>query len=146
MFAIYGDLETVRFVGDSTPITREECIQWIEVTDRNFDRRGYGMIALCHKLTGDLIGCAGIVHPDQQEEPEVKYAFRRDCWGQGFATEAIGALISFARSEWGIKRVIATVAPSNHPSQHVLAKLGFTHVNDQTNEDASITQVWANEA
>jgi RimJ/RimL family protein N-acetyltransferase len=146
MFAIYGDVETVRFVGDSSPITIDGCKKWIEVTDKNFDLRGYGMIAFCSQETNEVIGFGGIVHPDQQDQPEVKYAFHRDFWGKGFATEAIGALIQYARSNWNVGKVIATVAPGNHASQHVLSKLGFGHVEDQTNEDASITQVWAIEA
>ncbi|MEI7985311.1 MAG: GNAT family N-acetyltransferase [Armatimonadota bacterium] len=143
MLSIYGDIETVRFVGDSSPITREECLQWVEVTNSNFLLRGYGMVAFCNQETDEVIGCGGIVHPGQQDQPEIKYAFRRNCWGQGYATEAITALVQFAQSNWNVGEMIATVAPGNSASQHVLSKLGFIHVEDQTNEDASITQVWA---
>ena len=146
MFAVYGDPETVRFVGDSEPLTREGCLQWIEITDKNFQNRGYGMIAFCDGATGDIVGCGGIVHPNQQEQPEVKYAFRRNHWGKGYATEAVGGLVRFARKSLGIRTIMATVAPGNQPSQHVLSKLGFSHIRDHINEDASITQVWIAEA
>jgi hypothetical protein len=143
MATIYGDVETVRFVGDSVPLTVAECLNWVDITDKNFELRGYGMVAFCLRSNDELVGCGGIVHPDQQQQAEVKYAFRRDSWGKGFASEAIKGLIQFARTEWNVGKIIATVAPGNASSQRVLAKLGFLREEDQVNEDDSITQVWA---
>jgi len=95
MTTIYGDRETVRYVGDGEPLDEETCQHWIEVTDRNFDIRGYGMVALESKSTGELIGCIGIVHPDQQELPELKYSFRQDQWGGGIGQRGGGGDPSF---------------------------------------------------
>lgn len=86
MSAVYGDPETVRYVGDSEPLPEADCIRWIEVTDRNFELRGYGMIGFVENVTGEVVGFAGVVHPGGQAEAEVKYAFRRDQWGRGFST------------------------------------------------------------
>ena len=141
MLAIYGDRETVRFVGDSEPLSEESCRHWVDVTDRNFERRGYGMVALVSRETGEMVGCAGIVHPGGQEEPELKYAFRRDQWGKGFATEAAVGLVGHARAAWGVKRIIATVMPDNTPSQQVLVKAGFVLREERLDEDGPI-QVW----
>lgn len=142
MFAVYGDLETVRYVGDSEPITLEDCLRWVEVTDRNFEKRGYGMVALCDRVSGEIVGFAGIVHPDQQPEPEVKYAFHRSQWGKGLATEAVAGIVRWVRDSFAVGEIIATVFPANHASQKVLSKAGFQHAEDQTNEDGTITQVW----
>ncbi len=142
MFSVYGDLETVRYVGDSEPITMEGCLRWVEVTDRNFEKRGYGMVALCDRTNGQVLGFIGIVHPDQQPEAEVKYAFHRDHWGKGLATEAVIGVVQWAQSACGVGEIIATVFPSNLASQNVLAKAGFHHVENSPNEDGSITQVW----
>jgi len=142
MHAIYGDLETVRYVGDAELLSKESCLEWVEITDRNFERRGYGMVAFVDRASGEIVGCGGIVHPGQQEEPEVKYAFRRDQWGKGYASEAVIALVGYARGHWGVSRIIATAHPENSPSHRVLAKGGFTHAQDRVNEDGSITQVW----
>lgn len=143
MMAIYADRETVRFVGDSEPINLEDCTKWIDVTDRNFERRGYGMVGLESKDSHEIVGCAGIVHPDQQLEAEVKYAFRKDQWGKGLATEAIRGLVEWGRQTHNLKELIATVAPGNIPSQNVLSKVGFTLREIEDNEDGSQTQVWA---
>jgi RimJ/RimL family protein N-acetyltransferase len=142
MTAIYGDEEAMVFVGDGRALSEADCLYWIEVTDKNFQRRGYGMIAFVERATGELIACGGIVHPGQQEEPEVKYAIRRDKWGHGFATEAVRGLISYGSSVLGLTWMQATIAPGNSASQRVVSKAGFRHVRDRVNEDESVTQVW----
>ena len=142
MVAIYGDREAMRYVGDAEPLPADACRHWVDVTDGNFERRGYGMVAVCDRSSNELIGCVGIVHPGQQPEAEVKYAFRRDQWGKGYATEAVIALVAFGRQNWGVSRLIATLYPANTASQRVLAKAGFHHASDRTNDDGSITQVW----
>jgi len=142
MLAVYGNAESMRYVGDSRPLPEEACRYWVEVTDKSFERRGYGMIALEEKGTGDVIGFAGVVHPGQQEQAEVKYAIRKDRWGEGFATEAVRGLVAHARSAWGVGSMIATVFPENDASQNVLAKAGFTRAEDRSNDDGTTTRVW----
>jgi len=142
MHSIYGDALSMEFVGDGLPLPIEACRHWVEVTDRNFKRRGYGMVGAIEKSTGELIACAGIVHPSQQEEPEIKYAIRRDKWGLGFATELVTALVSFAQSSLAKTWLMATVNPAHIRSQSVLTKAGFRRGADRVNEDGSLTQVW----
>lgn len=142
MCAIYGDEESMRFVGDARPLPVDICLHWIDVTDGNFERRGYGMMAACEKESGELVACVGVVHPNQQEEPEIKYAIRRDRWGRGLATELVAGIVEYARTELGKSRLIATVHPDHVKSQRVLQKVGFERGEDRINEDGSITQVW----
>jgi len=53
--------------------------------------------------------------------------------GQGYATEAAGALLTWAR-EQGATTVFASVAPTNHPSRAVVRKLGFVLTGSQIDE------------
>ncbi len=100
------------------------------------------MVAFVAKDRGEIIACAGIVHPNQQTQAEVKYALRRDEWGKGFATEAVRGLVDHARANWDVTDLIATVYPDNLASQNVLRKAGFVHEEDRKNEDGSVTSVW----
>lgn len=142
MASIYGDPEAMRFVGDGRSLTVADCLYWVEVTDKNFEKRGYGMVAFVERDSNDLIGCAGLVHPDQQPEAELKYAVRRDKWRQGFAVEMAGGLLEYAQRCLAISCIQATVYSEHLVSQRVLARLGFRKVRDRVNEDESITQVW----
>lgn len=138
---MYGDAEAMRYVGDGEPITKAQCEEWIQVTHRNYAQRGYGMFALVEAENGAIIGFAGLVHPGGQVEPEVKYALLKSHWGRGFATEAVRGMLAYA-SERQLARVIATVHPDNHASQHVLEKCGMGLAERRVNEDDSITLVY----
>lgn len=143
LLAVYGDAEAMRWVGDGRPITPAECEQWVEVTDRNFRVRGYGMFAVVERESSRVVGFCGLVHPGGQPTAELKYAFVRQAWGQGFATEAATALLRHAPEAFGLHEVIATAAPENEASHRVLLKTGMRREALRRNEDGSSTQLFA---
>lgn len=61
---------------------------------------------------------------------ELGYNLRRDCWNCGYATEAVGAVLSFAEHTLHIHRIIADHAKENPASGRVLEKNGFVYVKD----------------
>lgn len=69
-----------------------------------------------------LIGCVGLARCE--DETELGYWIGQRHWGQGYATEAVRAMLSLARSI-GHRRVIATPFADNGASARVLAKAGF---------------------
>lgn len=142
LYAVYSDADAMRWVGDGTPISRAGCEQWLQVTSDNYERRGYGMFALVERASGQVIGFAGLVHPGNQEEAEIKYAFLRPHWGQGLASEAVPLLLRYGNEQHGLERIIATVAPEHRASQRVLEKAGLELAQRRQNEDGSITFVY----
>jgi len=142
MLAVYGDAEAMRWVGDGTPLTAEECEQWLAVTADNYRQRGYGLFALVERATGAVVGFGGLVHPGGQAEVEVKYALLRPVWGRGYATEVARALLDYGAAAHGLQEVLATVAPDNHASQRVLAKAGMRRGALRQDEDGSQTQLF----
>ncbi len=83
------------------------------------------MFALDDRITGETVGFCGLVHPGDQAEVEVKYAFLKDCWGKGYASEMLPALLTYAAKALGIGEIMATVAEGNIASQRVLQKSGL---------------------
>jgi RimJ/RimL family protein N-acetyltransferase len=142
IFAVYGDAEAMRWVGDGQVITMPECERWLEVTLANYRKYGYGMFALESPADAFVIGFAGIVHPGGQQEPEVKYALRRSHWGKGFATEAVEGLLAYGAGSHALARIIATTAPDNGASHRVLMKAGFVRGALRDNDDGSQTQLF----
>lgn len=142
LLEVYGDAEAMRFVGDGTPLTEEEADLWFEVTFGNYARRGYGMFTLEDRASGQVVGFAGLVHPGDQPEAEVKYALARTWWGRGLATEAVTHLLEVARSRYGLREVIATVAPEHAASQRVLLKVGMSRREDRVYEDGGRSLVF----
>lgn len=142
LLEVYGDAEAMRWVDDGSPLTEAEARAWVQVTQNNYRKRGYGMFALEERATRKVIGFCGLVHPGGQSEAEVKYAFLRTHWGRGLATEAVKELLSYGERRHGLTHVIATVDPDNLASQSVLAKVGMAKTELRKNEDGSRTQVF----
>jgi [ribosomal protein S5]-alanine N-acetyltransferase len=59
--------------------------------------------------------------------PDIELGFHlgRGCWGQGYATEAAGACLAWARAEQA-ERVVTIVDAANQRSTRVLHKIGIT--------------------
>lgn len=79
-----------------------------------------------HAATGRVIGAVelrllSVVH----RRGEFGYVFRRDEWGQGYATEAARALVGFGFERLGLERIQATCDPANQASARVLQKAGL---------------------
>ena len=142
LMAVYGDADAMKWVGDGQPITEEECREWLVVTRRNYEKRGYGMFAVEFRSEPGAIGFCGIVHPGGQEEAEVKYAYLRRCWGQGIATEVLRGLIRYGAGAHSLSRMIATTAPENAASHAVLIKAGMGRGELRSDEDGGFTQLF----
>jgi len=144
LFAVYGDAEAMKWVDDGQPIAWQSCVDWVGVTHRNYAARGYGMTAIVLKETARIVGFCGVVHPGGQIEPELKYAYLREVWGIGLATEVARAMISYAADAFSLRRIIATTDPDNLASHRVLIKAGMSHLETTPNDDGSFTKtfVW----
>jgi RimJ/RimL family protein N-acetyltransferase len=140
--AVYGDADAMKWVGDGNPLTETACQEWLNVTNRNYAKYGYGMFAVALKSESTVIGFCGIVHPGGQKEAETKYAYLRGFWGQGIASEALAGLIAHGIKTHSIRRMIATTSPENIASHRVLLKAGMVRGDLCTNEDGSLTQIF----
>ncbi len=110
-------------------LDRDETKAWIDKVIAHYEKHGAGMWA-CHlKETGEFVGQCGLYFQtdvDGKEEVEVGYLFLRKFWSQGYATEAAKAVMDYARSQLGFKRLISLVRPENLPSRRVAEKNGLT--------------------
>ncbi|UQN28120.1 GNAT family N-acetyltransferase [Brachybacterium kimchii] len=86
------------------------------------DSLGLLMVERCHE--GDAIGYCGLIEEDDAEGPQIAYELLRATQGNGYATEAAGEVVRWARRA-GHDRLRATVWDWNVASLRVLAKLGF---------------------
>ncbi len=69
---------------------------------------------------GDIIGKAGI-----WKAPQLGYFLRRDCWGNGYMSETLAALIPHLSETMGLSVMTAEVDPQNEPSIKLLKQFGF---------------------
>ncbi len=66
---------------------------------------------------------------------DVAYVFHPAAWGQGYAREAMGALLAFLHQDLGVQRYRATIDTRNAPSQRLVEHVGFTRVREVKGAD-----------
>jgi len=92
------------------------------------EKHGFGLWAVQLRASGEVIGAAGLNHLADGPEIEVGYRFRREHWGNGYATEAAHASIHFGFGELRFERIVAVTLPTNRASRRVMEKCGMTFV------------------
>lgn len=89
-----------------------------------------------------LIGwCCIQLSAEDERLGELMYVFRRNAWGQGYATEAARALLDFGFSQLKLHRIHATCRPENRASWRVLEKLGM-HNEGRLRQNTWIRGKW----
>jgi [ribosomal protein S5]-alanine N-acetyltransferase len=122
---VLSDPETMRFY--PAPLDPAAVEEWIARNHRRYSKDGHGLWAIVLKSTGELIGDGGLTMQtvDDSEEIEIGYHVRRDCWGQGFATEAARACREYGFRKLRAERLISLIRPENLPSRRVAEKNGM---------------------
>ena len=119
--------EIIRYAQSKPVASLEDALEMMKSAPfHDYATYGYGRFACVWKETGDVIGFSGVKFVPEISETELGYRFFPEYWGKGLATEAGQASIEFARSDLGLKRLVAMVHPDNVASARVLAKLGFS--------------------
>ena len=106
----------------------EQAREWLESLAESDDPTlEFGFV---RKSDGLLIGSGGI-GPNEEGVWEVGYNLRRDCWGQGYASEAAREMIRFAHDSLGAREFGGNCAAANPASGRVLEKCGmrFDHAH-----------------
>jgi len=121
------DHETVRFMtwGPNTPEDTRNFIQ-LAITQQSVEPRVNYHFVVTLRETHEIIGGCGIhIKRPEHRSAEIGYCFNSTYWGQGYATETMGALLKFGFKELNLHRIIATCDPANIGSERVMQKNGL---------------------
>ncbi|GAC1339946.1 MAG: hypothetical protein NVSMB18_09080 [Acetobacteraceae bacterium] len=87
-------------------------------------RTGVGMWTV-RDQSGAMIGLTGLHDRPDGRGIALRFAFRPEARGLGFAREAAGAALRFAHGRAGLRRVIGVARESNLTSRTVLGAIGM---------------------
>src|SRR5262245_40804058 len=122
--AMGADPEVMRFLGDGHPMNRADAWRQIAMLLGHWELKGFGLWAVEERATGTFLGRIGCLQPEGWPAFEIGYALARHAWGKGFALEAAGASLRYARETLGKREIISLIRPTNAPSIRVATKLG----------------------
>lgn len=136
---IWGDSEVLRYMprmGHTPPDAFAEARLTFFTGLR--ERKQVGAWAITQKADGQFMGHCMLAHREALNEYELGYAFGKDFWGQGYATETARAVARFGFEYTHLDRIFAVVVPENTPSWHILERLGFVYEMDVTRYNMSL--------
>lgn len=124
----FNDKEAVEFLptfGLSSNLERAEY--WIQRQLNRYKENNFGLQALIHKKTNEIVGQCGLLKQevDGQIEIEVGYHIFKKLWGQGYAPEAAKLFIEYAFKNDLADSVISIIDIQNIKSQIVADKNGL---------------------
>ncbi len=128
IFAMMSDPETMRF-WDWPAFTERETVAEIvaaQIADVREGRALYWAVAL--SPDGPAIGSCDLSEIDRHHRrAEVGFLFDRAHWGNGYASEAMAAVVARAFDRLELRRLWARFHAGNEASRNLLERLGFSY-------------------
>ncbi|MCW3840309.1 GNAT family N-acetyltransferase [Micromonospora yasonensis] len=100
--------------------------------------RPHGHFQMIERETGLTVGGIGLKLPVLDGAVEFGYGIVPSRRCRGYTTEAVRALVAFARTVPGVAEVFATVNPANAPSVRVLEKAGLRHTGTVASDEGPL--------
>lgn len=126
---ICADPDVMRYIGNGSTRTAEQASKAITKFETEWLEKGYGLFAVEHKQTGALIGFTGFSQPGFLPEilpsVEIGWRFSRGSWGNGYASEAALAALSYGTNTLGLTDIVSIYQIGNDASERIMRKLGM---------------------
>lgn len=134
LFELDNDPEVHRFLGNNPVMEIEKIQEIIKAIHSQYKKYGIGRFAVELKETGEMVGWSGLKYETGLEKfgnyYDLGYRLKRAHWGKGIAYEAAIASLNFGFDKLDLEKICAGAHIDNGASNHLLKKLGFTHLDD----------------
>lgn len=107
-----------------------ETEEWLKTELSKLSSDTWFRWAVEDRLTAELYGTALVYFEPAYGEFEIGYNLGWKHWGRGYATEAMRAVVDFAKNTLKVRELVARCAKENPASENVMKKLGFEYCKD----------------
>ncbi|HEX5050764.1 MAG TPA: GNAT family N-acetyltransferase [Planctomycetota bacterium] len=118
-----ADADVTRYLGWPRHVSIADTRAFLAGCDDEWQRWPAGPLLAFAREGGQLLGSTGLAFETAQRA-STGFAFARDSWGKGYATEALSAMISLART-LGVRRLYALCHTEHRASAKVLERCGM---------------------
>jgi ribosomal-protein-alanine N-acetyltransferase len=119
-----SDPEVTRFVGWPRHKSLADTEAFLQFSEAQWNQWPAGPYLVRSRNDGSLLGSTGLAF-ESLDRASTGYVFARDAWGQGFASEALTAMVALA-ANLRVRRLEAMCHAAHAASARVLEKAGFT--------------------
>ena len=129
---LFGDGDVCRYLLFDPHQDISESMESIENTLARYEAGGCYRWGIALKEEDTLIGVIELLRFDEETDTcSFAYMLSCDSWNQGFATEALSAVIRFAFEKMDVERILVDHMSPNAASGAVMRKAGMTHVGTE---------------
>lgn len=128
MYEMNSDPIVQKYTGDKLITSVEEAKNLlINVVFKDYEKHGYGRLAVIYKPDNKLIGFTGFKYlPEADGKTDLGYRFIPEYWGKGIATESALMSLKYGFKDLGLKTIYAFTETENIGSVKIIQKLGFS--------------------
>ena len=123
--AYASDLENTKFMMFLPYASLEETAQALRGAEEEWRKSEPARCEFVILKDGAQIGDIALYFTADRSRAELSWIIDKAFWRQGYASEAAGALIDYARKQWGVRSVFACCDAENIGSRRVMEKLGM---------------------
>lgn len=125
VFEWVSDERVARYMVYNTYTDIEQVKAWLMAACRDTSTFHFGFE---RNSDSKLIGSGDIGPYRKQGGWGFGYNFRYDCWGMGYATEAVQAMIAYVHEKFGARKFASSHCEPNLASGNVMRKCGLHFV------------------
>ncbi len=128
--AMWADARITEHIGGKPQSEEESWTRFLRYAG-HWSVMGFGYWVVEEKASGNFLGEVGFadykreIQPSLKGVPEIGWVLAAHAHGQGFATEAVRAAVTWGDKYFPSKRTACIIAPENLPSIRVAEKCGY---------------------
>jgi RimJ/RimL family protein N-acetyltransferase len=124
LYSIMKDGRVMQHIGNGA-MSRAEVVDLVDRVEKRWQSIGMGWWTIRLKTSDQVVGQICLQPLKELPEIEVGYALGSTWWGKGFAEEALGEVLRYAREGKQLSSVVALVRPENIHSIALLVRSSF---------------------
>ena len=116
----------IKYIGDKNIRSIDDAKKYVENGFlKSYKENGFGLSMVEIKNSGTPIGMCGLIKRDTLDDVDIGFAFLPEYAQKGYGFEIASATLEHAKTELGLKKLVAITVQDNKASIRLLEKLGL---------------------
>jgi [ribosomal protein S5]-alanine N-acetyltransferase len=128
-YDLNDDPEVMQYTGDKAFESVEAAYQFLAQYDQ-YKKYRVGRFAVIRRDDDTFLGWCGLRYDAQNDEYDMGFRFFKRFWGQGYASEAAKACLTYGFDELSLPYIVGRAMKENLASIRVLEKIGLVYERD----------------
>ncbi|MFN2400403.1 MAG: GNAT family N-acetyltransferase [Gemmatimonadaceae bacterium] len=146
LWTLWTDPEVRRFLWDDVSISRERAAETLRQSLAQ-SAEGLGLWTVRTRNDGRFVGCAGLLPTGAAVQFQRSLAGTVEplitlapaAWHQGYTTEALERVITYAFTELALTHLVSVIDVPNEASHRVIKRLGFRMIGESAGPRYELT-------